>query len=65
MHPRREQYSDYLRLLDAREVNATNNQVAKIMYPHLPNEYSKLDGERQVRRDRTMAEVLRDNPWRI
>src|SRR5262249_13559171 len=57
---RPDKFSTYLRLLDAREAEATNSQVAKLIYPHLSDVHPNFDGTRQVRADRNVAEVLRD-----
>ena len=62
---RPDQYANYLRLLDARVVKAKDPHVAKVFYPNLPDAYPEYHGSHQVRADRAIAEVLRDDPWRI
>lgn len=56
-------YQRYLRLLDARAVGAKNSEMARILYPHLRNEYPEYDGNRQVRSDLRTAERLRDRDF--
>jgi hypothetical protein len=60
-------YQKYLRLLDAKEARATSTQIAKEIYPHLKNDYTRgRHGERQVRADFVVAKRLRDRDfWRI
>lgn len=60
---RPETYQRYLRLLDARSVGAKNSEIARILYPKLPNEYPEYDGNRQVRSDLRTAERLRDRDF--
>jgi Family of unknown function (DUF6499) len=56
-------YQRYLRLLDARSVGAKNSEIARILYPHLLNEYPEYEGNRQVRTDLRTAERLRDRDF--
>lgn len=58
-------YARYLRLLDTKVAGASDRDVAKVIYPDLPNVYPNYDGSRKVRYDRAVAERLRDSPWRI
>jgi hypothetical protein len=63
---RSDQYSDYLRLLDAKEVHATHSQIASILYKRVTNVHPALEGNRRVRKDLKIAERLRDQDyWRI
>jgi hypothetical protein len=60
------QYQRYLRVLDAKAVGASNDDIARRLYPHLANDYPDKDGNRQVRKDLKTAKRLRDHDyWRI
>jgi hypothetical protein len=56
-------YQRYLRLLDARAVGAKYSEIARILYPHLRNEYPEYGGKRQARTDLRTAERLRDRDF--
>jgi hypothetical protein len=56
-------YQRYLRLLDARAVGAKYPEIARILYPHLPNKYPEYDGNRQARSDMRTAQRLRDRDF--
>jgi hypothetical protein len=59
-------YPIYLRLLDAKEAQASQRQIASTLYPRVGNVHPYFYGNRRVRKDLKIAERLRDRDfWRI
>jgi type VI secretion system activator RovC-like protein/transcriptional regulator len=56
-------YQRYLRLLDAKSSDATNAQIAKILYPHLSNAWPDRPAKRQASADLKTAKRLRDHDF--
>ena len=61
---RPEQYAKYLRLLDAKAVDARSSNIAKLIYPRVKNTYPDYEGKRRVRDELKIAERLRDRDFR-
>lgn len=62
---RPEKYANYLRVLDAKATNMSDEAIASVIYPNLPDSHPEHAGSHRVRDDLAAAKRLRDNPWLI
>jgi hypothetical protein len=63
---RPQQYSKYLRLLDAKQARAKTSHIAKVIYPQVKHTYPDYGAKHRIRADLKVAKRLRDRDfWRI
>jgi hypothetical protein len=55
-----EKLQQYLRVWDATQANTTSAEIAKELYPGMPNTYPEFSGNDQVRKDLSAANKLID-----
>jgi hypothetical protein len=62
--PQLGKFTEYLRVLDAREAGAPNKLIASIIFPKLKNEYPSYSGLKRVDSHHRTASEIRDGGWR-
>lgn len=55
---------EYLRILDAKAENVSNEEIARVMFPNLKNEYPGYAGNEKVRKSLKRAEYLTKKGYR-
>jgi len=61
---RSKDYMTYLRVLDAKAVSASNEEIAKILYPKKDNDYPDFSGNKAVDNAFRKAKIVRDRDYR-
>jgi hypothetical protein len=60
----KDNWVEYLRILDAKAENVSNEEIARVMFPNLSNEYPRYAGNEKVRKSFKRAEYLTRKGYR-
>ena len=60
----KDNWIEYLRILDAKAKNVSNEEIARVMFPNLSNEYPSYAGNEKVRKSFKRAEYLTRKGYR-
>lgn len=57
-------FPEYLRLLDAEKAGATQDEMSKVIYPHIKNNHPDFSGRDRVKKALRAARLIRDGGYK-